>query len=89
MVPLPKGYLKAAFELVRNNGGVCISDEVRSDTYLIYLTVSLQYVGFCGDYKKYYFILWTLQFKQLCSCLTALCSDSVWFWTCWVPLLGI
>ena len=37
MIPLPKGYLKAAFELIRENGGVCISDEVSSDTYLTYL----------------------------------------------------
>ena len=24
----PVGYLKSAFELIRNHGGVCISDEV-------------------------------------------------------------
>lgn len=27
-VHLPKGYLKAAYELIRERGGVCIADEV-------------------------------------------------------------
>ena len=93
IVPLPKGYLKAAFELIRENGGVCISDEVRSDTYLTYLIFFLLFVynmsHSVGIIKKYYFILLTLQFKHLCSCLTALCSDSIKVWTCWLPLLGI
>lgn len=28
-VHLPKGYLKGAYELIRERGGVCISDEVQ------------------------------------------------------------
>ena len=28
MVQYPKGFLKEAFELVRERGGVCIADEV-------------------------------------------------------------
>ena len=27
-VHLPKGYLKGAYELIRERGGVCIADEV-------------------------------------------------------------
>ncbi len=30
MVQFPKGYVKKAFELIRKNGGVCISDEVQT-----------------------------------------------------------
>ena len=33
-VQYPKGYLKSAFELIRNYGGVCISDEVWTDLEL-------------------------------------------------------
>ena len=29
-VHLPKGFLKRAYELIRERGGVCISDEVGS-----------------------------------------------------------
>ena len=29
-VQYPKGYLKKAFEMVRERGGVCISDEVQA-----------------------------------------------------------
>ena len=31
-VHLPKGYLKKAYQLVREKGGVCIADEVSYET---------------------------------------------------------
>ncbi len=33
-VHLPKGYLKKAYEIVRNRGGVCIADEVSNIMYM-------------------------------------------------------
>ena len=36
IIPMPKGYLKAAFEVIRESGGLCISDEV-SNTHVWYL----------------------------------------------------
>ncbi len=34
-VQYPKNFLKRAYDLVREKGGICIADEVRLSTYLI------------------------------------------------------
>lgn len=40
----PKGYLKSAFELIRNHGGVCISDEVLNQHSVIKLLLNCSFI---------------------------------------------
>ena len=41
-VQLPRGYLKRAYETIRANGGVCISDEV-SLSYIVYYATACKH----------------------------------------------